>query len=252
MSLQLIGRKEYQYNQNITINIPLLKQIRGKNPKEESNFWQEVNLFIVTPSDMISELDSQGIDFQTISEYELFILMFAKYKECMKRMKPFEDILFKDFNLHELEIKRVGIGKDTRYILADKNGIEIINEPIYNDLCVLIADMTGQQRTPSKRFGNEYAKKMRIRQDYKNKEKLRKQNNTSKYDVLGAIVLRLVCNANFPYDFNTIQDVTIHDLFYSLKQVDKDIRVTDLMQSRLAGNDLSKIPQEELSRFIMQ
>lgn len=167
-------------------------------------------------------------------------------------MKPCEDILFKSFNLHELEIKKVGIGKDTRVILADKNGIEIINEPIYNDLCILIADMTGQQRTPPKKFGNAYAKKARIKQDYKNKEKLRNQNNTSKYDFLGSIILRLVCNANFPYDFNTIEDVTIHDLIYSLKQVDKDIRVTDLMQSRLVGNDLSKIPQEELSRFIIQ
>lgn len=80
MSLQLIGRKEYQYNQNITINIPLLKQIRSKNPKEESNFWQEVNLFVITPSDMISELDSQGIDFQTVSEFGLFLLLFDKYK----------------------------------------------------------------------------------------------------------------------------------------------------------------------------
>lgn len=252
MSLQLIGRKEYQYNQNITINIPLLKQIRSRNPKEESNFWQEVNLFIITPSDMISELDSQGIDFQAVSEYDLFILLFAKYKEYMECMKPFKDILFKSFNLHELEIEKVGIGKDTRYILADKNGIEIINEPIYNDLCVLIADMTGQIRTPSKRFGNEYAKKMRIRQDYKNKEKLRKQNNNSKSDFLGSIILRLVCNANFPYDFNTIENITIHDLIYSLKQVEKDIRVSDLMQSHLVGNDLSKIPQEELSRFIVQ
>lgn len=248
MSLQLIGRKEYQYNQNITINIPLLKQIRGKNPNEESNFWQEVNLFIITPSDMISELDSQGIDFQTVSEYGLFILLFDKYKE----MKPCEDILFKGFNLHELEIKKIGIGEDTRVIFADKNGIEIINDPIYNELCVLIADMTGQIRTPPKKFGNEFAKKARIKQDYKNKEKLRKQNNTSKSDFLGSLVLRLVCNANFPYNFDTIQDVTIHDLIYSLKQVDKDIKVTDLMQSRLVGNDLSKIPKEELSRFIIQ
>lgn len=248
MSLQLIGRKEYQYNQNITINIPLLRQIRGKNPNEEINFWQEVNLFVMTPSDMISELDSKGVDFQTVSEYELFIFLFAKYKE----IKPCKDILFQNFNLHELEIKKVGIGEDTRVILTDKNGIEIINEPIYNDLCVLIADMTGQNRTQPKKFGNEYAKKMHIKQDYKNKEKLRKQNNTPKSDFWGAVVLRLVCNANFPYNFETIQDVTIHDLIYSLKQVEKDIKVSDLMQSRLVGNDLSKIPQEELSRFVIQ
>jgi len=35
------------------------------------------------------------------------------------------------------------------------------------------------------------------------------------------------------------------------QEIDKDIEVTDLMQSRLVGNDLSKIPSKQLSRFIL-
>lgn len=127
--------------------------------------------------------------------------------------------------------------------------IEIINEFIYEDLCELISDMTGHRRTPPKKFGNDFAKKMRIKQDYKNKEKARNQKDKS--DVLGSIILRLVCNANFPYNYETVGEITIHDLLCSLKQIDKDIQVSDLMQSRLVGNDLSKIPREELSRFVV-
>ena len=37
--LVLIGRKKYQYNENITINIPTLKQIRGDSENDESSFW---------------------------------------------------------------------------------------------------------------------------------------------------------------------------------------------------------------------
>ena len=33
--------------------------------------------------------------------------------------------------------------------------------------------------------------------------------------------------------------------------IDKDIEVSDLMQSRLVGNDLSKLPKQQLSRFIL-
>ena len=140
-------------------------------------------------------------------------------------------------------------GKD-KYFLADSNGKMIIDIDIYNDISKIISIVSGYSKTKKKKFGNAYAKKKRIEQDYKQKEKLRTQNNEQS-NVLDSIILRLVCNTNFPYNFETIQDVTIYDLFQSLRQIDKDIEVTDLMQSRLVGNDLSKIPSKQLSRFIL-
>ena len=110
--------------------------------------------------------------------------------------------------------------------------------------------ITGHEKTKKKKFGNTYAKKKRIEQDYKQKERIKNQNKEQS-NVLDSIILRLVCNTNFPYNFETIQDVTIYDLIKSLQQIDKDIEVSDLMQSRLVGNDLSKLPKQQLSRFIL-
>lgn len=254
-SLSLVGRKEYKYNKNIVVNIPLVRQIRGEDSDGNNEFWKEVNLFTTTPSDMISELDSNGIDFETVSEYTLFLWLFLSYqKEYEARLNEgikYNDELFNTFNLYELKVKTVPNGESQRIILVDNDDVEIINESIYNDLALIITDITGRVRTPPKKFGNAFAKKQRIKQDYKNKEKLRKQNNNDKSDVISGIIIRLVCNANFPYTYDTIQDVTIHDLIYSLKQIEKDIQVTDLMQSRLVGNDLGKVPKNELSRFIL-
>lgn len=253
-ALNLIGCKEYQYNQNITLKIPLVKQIRNVQ-NTNVDFWREVNLFTTTPSDMISELDSNGIDFETINDYVLFLWLFASYQADLKSKVEngivYDDILFSTFKLHELNIKSVEDGEDFRIILVNNDDIEIINEIVYDELSLIIADITGRKKTPPKKFGNDYAKKMRIKQDYKNKEKARQESNKYKSDVLGGIILRLVCNTNFPYNFETIQDITIYDLLYSLKQIEKDIQVSDLMQSRLVGNDLTKLPREDLSRFIL-
>lgn len=240
--LSLIGRKQFKYNDDIIINIPTVRQIRDED-YEGVSFWKETNLFTQTPSDMISELDSVNIDFEEISDYELFIFLFLMNK---KIENPSKCMLFTNFSFWNLEVCEInGIS-----CLSDENGKVIINESVYNDISKIITMITGHEKTKKKKFGNTYAKKKRIEQDYKQKERIKNQNKEQS-NVLDSIILRLVCNTNFPYNFETIQDVTIYDLIKSLQQIDKDIEVSDLMQSRLVGNDLSKLPKQQLSRFIL-
>lgn len=240
--LSLIGRKKFQYNNDIVINIPTVRQIQDEE-YEGTSFWKETNLFTQTPSDMISELDSVNIDFEEISDYELFIFLFLMNK---KVGNPSKCILFDNFSLWNLEACEFNGSP----CLSDEKGKVIIDESVYNDISKIITMLTGYERTKKKKFGNAYAKKKRIEQDYKQKEKIKNQSEEHS-NVLDSIILRLVCNANFPYNFETIQDVTIYDLIKSLQQIDKDIEVSDLMQSRLVGNDLSKLPKQQLSRFIL-
>lgn len=241
--VSLIGRKKYRYNDNITILIPTISQIRGDNEKDEEAFWSEVSLFIKTPSDMISELDASGIDFEELSDYSLFILLLSLFHG--RENKTCE--IFENFSLWDL--KPVA-NNEGRVIFVDKNGKEIINEQIYNDLSEIIADITGTKKTEKKKFGNAFAKKKRIERDYYLKEKARKEKDKNE-SVLDSIILRLVCNSNFPYDFESIQGCTIYDTMYGLKQVDKDISVDELMDSRLVGADLNKLPKDALNRYAL-
>jgi hypothetical protein len=111
--------------------------------------------------------------------------------------------------------------------------------------------MTGTKKTEKKKFGNAFAKKKRIERDYYLKEKARKEKDKNE-SILDSIILRLVCNSNFPYDFESIQNVTIYDTMYGLKQIDKDISVGEIMDSRLVGTDLNKLPKEALSRYVIE
>lgn len=239
--ISLIGRKKYRYNDDIVINIPTLSQIRGDNDDNENMFWQEVNLFIKTPSDMVSELDSLGLDFEKISDYEMFIMLLINFENS----KDYKCQLFDGFNFKDL---KADSDKQGHFIFVDKNGKEVFNERVYNDVSDILATMIGTEKTPREKFGNEYAKKKWIERDYRKKSKMKK-NGEKNDSFLDSVILRLVCNSNFPYNYETIGDCTIYDTIQGLKQIEKDISVTDLMQSRLVGADLKQVPKEELSRF---
>ena len=242
----LIGRKTYKYNDNITIVIPTLNMVRGDNGDDENAFWEEANLFTSTPDAMMSELDSMGIDFEAMSNYSLFMFLLLS---CGKNEKT-RSFLFQGFDLYSLDVKVQEDGDTPMYVLVDDYGRVIFDESIYNDVSDIICDMVGHKKEPRMKFGNAFAKKKRIEHDRKKKEKLRR-NKPNENNTFDSIILRLVCNANFPYNFETIGDVTIVNIIYGLKQIEKDIQVTDLMQSRLVGVDLTKQPKENLSRFVL-
>lgn len=252
-----ILQHKYYYNENIIINVPLVRQIAGdtynQSAESLSEFWKIVNLFTQTPSDMISELDSIGIDFEQLTDYTLFIYMYTIYSLGIKQsntdVNTIPQVLFEGLNLWSLESKVIENGEVNNIVLVDKDGKVIFDEKIFNDISLIIAEMVGYTKTKKIKFGNAYAKKKTIEIDYKKKQRAKEKKEHSSY--LDGIILRLVCNANFPYTFETVGDITLHQLIYSLKQVDKDIQVTDLYQSRLVGVDLNQFPKEELSRFVL-
>lgn len=247
--ISLLGRKTYKVTDKVTINIPTVGMTRGENTEEENDFWSEVNLFVITPDDMLIDLDKLGVDFTQMSDYSLFVFLYSIQCED-KRKKTVNDLLFADFNLWQLELKQTESG----YVFTDDNGEVVIDEEIYNKLSELIAYITGHEKPKRLKFAGENTRKSWVRKEKRKREirlKKEKKKKNNSGGALDGIILRLVCNANFPYNFETINNVTLFDLIYSLKQIEKDAAVTDLMQSRLVGVDLSKFSPEQLSRYVL-
>lgn len=246
-SISLIGRKTYKYNDKITIIIPTVNQIRGIGNDGDSfmnEFWREVNLFSQSPVDFISELDSMGVDFTQVSDYEFFIFSFNNLKKNCNTQNLYSQI-FKGFNLWNLQYM-----SGDNVTLNDSDGV-VIDEKIYNDLSDLICYMTCREKSKPKKFGNEYAKKKRIEQDYKKKENLKKENTKEDSNFFDRLILRLVCDANFPYDFTSIGEISLFEFMYSLKQIDKNVSVDYLMTSAFYGNDLKKHSADDLNRYVI-
>lgn len=246
LNIGLIGKKSYKYNDKLILLIPTINQIRDDEMSENS-FWQEVNLFSQTPSDNIAQLALAGIDFTELSEYMYFLLVFQQLKLINKQNNN-KSQLFINMNLWDLELKEDN--SNGSITLNDTNGI-VINETIYGELSELVCYFACREKTKAKKFGNEFAKKKRIEVEIKKLEKLQQQQDKDDSNLFDKLILRLVCNANFPYNFTTIGEVTLFEFMYSLKQIDKDISVNDVMQSRFYGADVNKLPQEVFNRYVI-
>lgn len=251
--VSLLGRKTYKVTDKVTINIPTVGMTRGQNDEEENDFWSEVSLFTITPDDMLLDLDKLNIDFTKMSDYSLFVFLFSMQRE-EKISKSANDLLFVGFNLWQLELRQSG----ESFVLVDETDEIVIDEGVYNKLSDLITFITGHEKPKRLKFVSEGTRQSWLRKERRKREieiekakRAKKKSRSSSGGVLDGIILRLVCNANFPYDFETINNVTLFDLIYSLKQIEKDASVTDLMQSRLVGVDLKKFSNEQLSRYVL-
>lgn len=245
--VSLLGRKTYKISDKVTVNIPTVGLTRGENVEDENNFWSEIGLFTISPDDMCVDLENYGIDFTQMSEYSLFTLLFSLQRdEKLSQQTP--DLLFSDFSLWELELVQI----NGKFVLIDSDKEVVIDEEIYNKLSDIISFITGHKKPKRLKFGNKFARKKWVEKEKRKREiaKKKKPKDTGG-GVLDGIILRLVCNANFPYNFETVNDVTLFDLLYSLKQIEKDVSVTDLMQSRLVGVDLKKFTDKQLSRYVL-
>ena len=157
-----------------------------------------------------------------------------------------KSVLFKDFNLYSLTPNA------ELTALVDKEGNEIITEDDYKEISDVICLMLCHEKTKKKKFGNKFAKQKRIEIDREKKKRAAAgRDETTQGDMLGSIILRLVCSGKFPYTFQTIGEITIYEMLWSIRQIDKDISVNDLMQSRLVGADLTKVPEKSLSRYVI-
>jgi hypothetical protein len=151
-------------------------------------------------------------------------------------------MLFDNFDLFDLNIS----GTD----LVDSKGKVIIDENSYAAISDLICAIFNHEKTKMPRFGNAYAKKKRIELDREKKAKAKK-NKGNTASVLGSLKLRLVCSGKTPYSFDTVGNLTIYELLWSIKQIDKEKSVDELKQTALVGNDLTKIASEKLSPYAL-
>lgn len=248
--ISLLGRKTYKLTDRVIVNIPTVRLVRGENAEDEENFWSEAGLFSISADDIALDLEKMGIDFTAVSDYSVFMMLYSARKSDMPKSGAV-DLLFEGFNLWELEL----VQTENEYVFTDSDGNVVIDESIYNRLSDVITLITGHEKPKRMKFGNNFARQRWLKKIGRKREieaeKRKNLKEKSAGGVLDGIILRLVCNANFPYNFETINDVTLYDLIYSLKQIEKDISVSDLMQGRLVGDDLKKYSDKQLSRYVL-
>lgn len=231
--------KELIVIDDLIVKIPTCEEIRGASwdfgkDTDEIDYFSIVRIFTTNPSSMMVELDDIKIDYETLKDFELFLLLFRSLDKNTLAKKS--NMFFVNTDLSNFDIY---VNKETQevFLLNTKDNIRI-DEKKYNQLSELFCKMLGIKKEVIK-MANAGTKRYIIERDRKKLNKQKKQNQEYK-SFIDSCLLALVNNCNFKYNFKDALKLTIYDLRASLKQILKLKQVDNLSLGIYTGNISSK------------
>ena len=219
----------------LSVSIPTVGEIL----EDEDSYYNITSSLTASPFQYMLQLDDMGIDYTTITDYELFMMLFPMYA------KSDLSIVFGDLDTSDFDVY-INQQDDTKFIYSPKNNI-IIDELIYNDLTDTIRKINLFEKVKSKP-GNESAKKYLLEKERKKK----KRNAKKKHEpYLEKFVIASVNTSEFPYNYDSCMDLSIYKFNQSLKQIQHKIAFDNTMVGVYVGTvDTSKMINKDILSWI--
>ena len=220
---------------NLSIRIPTVGEIL----EDEEHYYNLVSSLTATPFQYMVQLDDMGIDFTTITDYKLFMMLFPMYAKSDLSLL-FSDLDTSDFGIYINQ-------QDNSQVIYSPNNNIIIDELIYNDLADTIRKINLFEKVKSKP-GNESARKYLLE---KERKKQKRNAKKPKEPYLEKLVIALVNTSEFPYNYETCMDLSIYKFNQSFKQIQQKITFDNTMIGVYAGTvDTSKMTNKDALSWI--
>lgn len=220
---------------NLSIRIPTVGEILD----DEQNYYSIISALTASPFQYMVQLDDMNIDFTTISDFDLFKILFTVYA------KSDMSILFGNLNVSDFIVTTKN---NQEFIYSQKNDIEI-NENVYNNLVNTIRKINLLDKVKFKP-GNEAARKYLLKKE-RRKQKL---NSKKEYELyLEKLVIALVNTCEFPYNYESCMNLSIYKFNQSFKQIQHKITFDKTMIGIYAGTvDTTKLSNKDALSWIPQ
>lgn len=222
-------------NSKLSIRIPTVGEILDN----EQYYYHLISSLTATPFQYMVQLDDMGIDFTTVTDYQLFMMLFSSFS------KGDMSILFGDIDLSDTALYKNN-QNDTLVLYSSKNDI-IIDELTYRQIVDTIRKINCLKRE-NRTVGNKDAQKLRL----KIERKKQKQNASRPYEpYLEKLVTALVNRAEFKYNYEQVNHLTIYQFNQSLEQIKTSINFDNTMIGVYAGTvDTSKLKDKSCLSWI--
>lgn len=231
MSLNLLYKDKIEINDKISVIIPKV----GDVISDEEKYYSIVSSFTCMPIDMAYQLDDCGIDFTTIDDYQLFLLLFNDIKKLDTHL------ILGDLRLANF-VPAVN-EKNDQIVLLDKINDIVIDKAIYHKIALslrMIHNLEKNNRKPA----NEEAKKYIIDRA-RAKAKRRRKTQPSRLEPL---IVSLVNTEQYKYDYDGTRELSIYQFNQSVKQIIKKIEYDNRMRGVYAGTlDVKSLSQDDLT-----
>ena len=225
-------KSEIVINDFVSIKIPTVGEIL----ECEDAYNNLVQLLTAMPIDLMVLLDDAKIDFSTINDYDLFILMFNAIKQCDTKL-IFGDLDLSPFILDIDETTGSPIMKDTKTGRKFDRALQVnIAETLRK-----IHHLEKNNRKP----GNEEAKKYMIERARKKMKRNRRRKQGSQ---LESLIVAMVNTEQYKYDFAGTLELSIYQFNESVRQVTHKQNYSNLMFGIYSGSiDPKTISQDDLN-----
>ena len=142
----LLYKEEYPINDQITIRIPTI----GEVLEDEDSYNAVLSVWTSTPADYMVFLDDNGIDFTSLNDYDLFLIL-AQILASYNTSLFFGDLDFSKFRVAE-DIER-------KQMVLLNTGCQPYN-----------GELNGNEQSSCRRRNKEVYDRARARQDEPQKE----------------------------------------------------------------------------------
>lgn len=231
----LLKVTDYKINDKISIHVPTVDEIFDFG---DQKYYSIVQTLVATPFDLMVELDDIGIDYETITDYQLFILMM----ESIAVNEDDTSIFFGDLNLKNFQ--EAVNSQNGEKVLWDKGNDIVIDQMIALEICNAIRKIHFWE-APIGRAGNAEAKRYLIDRNRKKKKRLAKKPYKS---FLESMIISLVNTEEFPYNYETVMGLSVYKLNASWRQIQKKKHWEQTMNGVYFGTvDTTKINLEKIN-----
>ena len=231
----LLKVSDYKVNDNIAVHVPTVDEIFDFG---DQKYYNIVQTLIATPFDLMVELDDIGIDYETITDYQLFVLMM----ESIAINEEDTSIFFGNLNLKSFQ--EAVNPQNGEKVLWDKDNDIVIDQMIALEICNAIRKIHFW-KAPLGKAGNAEAKAYLIERNRKKKQRLAKKPYKS---FLESMIISLVNTEEFPYNYETVMGLSVYKLNASWRQIQKKKHWEQTMNGCYFGTvDINKIDLEKIS-----
>ena len=229
----LLFSNEYKVNDLVSVHVPSIREIYEYG---EMNYYNVCQLLTSMPYDLMVQLDDIGVDYEDVSEYELFLILLESFIISQTDIS----IVLKIDGIEELV---EGINEETQErVLMNKDGRVVIDRLIQLDIAEGIRKIHFWEKNERK-AGNQEAKEYILQ---RRRMKMMRAKNRKHPSYLDETIIKMVNTEEFKYDYDSVLDLSIYKLNASLRQIPKKRDWDHLMNGAYAGTvDMGKINVEK-------
>lgn len=233
-----MATRNYLYKSEIVINdfVSIRVPTIGEILEQEDEYYNLVQLLTAMPIDLMVILDDIGVDFSTINDYDLFIMLFNSLKHSNTKL------IFGDLDLSPFELEIDEVSK--RPIIIDFKTGRKFDRALQVNIAETLRKIHHLEKN-NRKPGNEEARKYMIERARKKMNRNRRRKHDSQLEDL---IVAMVNTEQYKYDFAGTLELSIYQFNESVRQIMHKINYSNVMFGIYSGTISPKdINQDDLN-----